>query len=116
MFGGHSGGAMANSSTLAVKGVSKAVPFSRSVTAADTAFASTTVVFPRSSRPKAIRFTASANALFQVQGMGPELYSGSIAANVPSELNISDYPEVTAITVQTEIFASGAVGGAVEYT
>ncbi len=98
-------------------GGNKAVPFSRVVTAADTAFASTTVNFPRSTKPKGIQLAVSAGAaLVKVQGLGPETFAKAVSVNTPTYLDLSSYPETTSIIVQSEILAAATLIGAVDYT
>jgi hypothetical protein len=95
---------------------SKSVPFSRAVTAADTAFASTTVTFPRSTKPKGVQLAASAvAALVQVQGLGVEFYATTVVVNTPKYLDLSGYPETTSIVIQSEILGAATLAGSVDY-
>jgi hypothetical protein len=115
MGGGQAGGGQRGSGLVAQTG-SRAVQFSRSVTAADTTFASTTITFPRSSKPEAVFAGSTVAVSIQVQGNGVEFYGGALVPNVPLRIPLDNFPETTSLTIQTEILAAGAVAGSVFYT
>ena len=101
-----------------VKGAAKGVNFSRTVTVNDSSYANITVTFPRSSKPIYLLATISTGtALIQIQGLGAELYSGSISPNLPLVLSLSGLPETTYVVVQTEQLATSGstLGGTVFY-
>jgi len=110
------GGSGGRGTGLVANAGSRAVQFSRSVTTADTVFASTTVTFPRSSKPEAVFVGSTVGVSVQVQGNGVEFYGGAVVPNVPLRIPLDGFPETTSITIQTEILASGAIAGSVFYT
>jgi hypothetical protein len=98
-------------------GAAKGVAFSRAVTAADTAFASTSVALPRSSKPLYLNLSVSAGAaLVQVQGNGVEYYSTTVTVNQPTNLPLTGFPETTSVSVQSEILAAATLAGTLYYT
>lgn len=112
MIGGSSGG---RASGLIASGGERSVQFSRSVTAADTAFASTTVTLPRSSKPESVMIASTVAASIQVQGNGVEFFGVAVVPNVPVKIPLGSFPETTSIVIQSEILAAGAIAGSVFY-
>jgi len=98
------------------QGGAKAVQFSRSITVADSAFATITVTLPRSSKPIGVQLTISTGvALVQVQGNGVELYGTQVGPNVPSYLPLPNFPETTSVNVQVEQLAASVLAGSLFY-
>jgi len=97
-------------------GRSKGVAFFRTTGTVETVFVTTTVTFPRSSKPTHMIITCTGPGMVQVQGNGAEFYSGALSANVPLVLPLTGLPESLTLAVQTQILIIGSVTGTVFYT
>ncbi len=111
MYGSGSGTGIGN----AVSGKGQSVPFTRTSTAVETVFTTTTVDFPKSAKATKITIVCTVAALVQVAQLGGQVYSIVVAPNVASVLDISGYPEATSLPVQTQLLAIGTIAGTASY-
>nr|CRY95882.1 hypothetical protein [uncultured prokaryote] len=101
-----------------IQGGSRSVPFSRTVTAADAAgtFTAIDVALPRSSRPLRVVVSVTVGAAaVQVQGNGPEFYTGICTVNAPLTLPLPGVPEATYLNVQVNQLSIGTLVGSLFY-
>ena len=100
-------GTGASSGVGSYGGGTKGVTFAVSSTT-NTTSATTSVTFPRSTKPVKLIASVSGGgtANITVQGLGAEMYAGSISANVPLVLPLAGLPEGTSLTISYQIFVT----------
>lgn len=92
------------------------VPFSRSPTAADSSFVTTSVALPGSYKPNRLKVTVSTGSVqVQVQLDAIRVLAGIATVNAPLDLDISPLPKGSTVPVQTLAAQACTIQGVVTY-